>query len=118
MTGPFRTCRVVLGALTAAMVLHVSLVSPAHAIERLRADLTSCAAIQQTLLREGRVILRYPSTRVANYILYSHYVSGTAFCRHGEIAVRRSVRAADTPHCPVFKCEEFEPLFDHWWRWR
>ena len=85
---------------------------PAGALERLRADLTSCAVIQKTLLREGRVILRYPSTRVPDYMLYSHHVAGTAFCRYGEVAVWTTVRAADTARCPVLECEEPEPLFD------
>lgn len=107
-----------LGALALAGALVGAGTTPADAIERLRGDLTSCAAIQQALWREGRVILRYPSTRVPNYMLYSHYVSGTAFCRHGEVAQRTTVRAADTPHCPVLKCEEAEPLFDFWGRRR
>ena len=91
---------------------------PAASIDRLRGDLTACAEIQSAIAREGRVVLRYPSTRVPDYFVYDHYVSGTASCRYGEVAVRARVRAADTPSCPVYQCEEAEPLFDLWNRRR
>lgn len=84
---------------------------PADALTRLRADQTACAAIQATIEREGRVIVRYPSARVPNHILFNHYVAGDRFCRRGEIAVADTVPAADTPQCRVFVCEEDDPLF-------
>lgn len=85
----------------------------AHAITRIRADLNSCATLQRTLVEQGAAVIRWPSTRVADYFLYDRYVSPAYTCpRFNERPVRTTVPAADNPRCVVHRCERVEPLFD------
>lgn len=85
---------------------------PAGAVTRIRADLNSCATLQQVLLREGSAVIRYPSKRVAGLFLYDLHVSPHFRCRWPEQPVATTVPAADDPRCVVHRCEEVEPLFD------
>jgi len=102
-----------LGAVATAALLCVGQAqSRGQAITRIRADRNSCAVLQQTLAREGAAVIRWPSKRVSNYLLYDRYVSPRYRCRLGWEPVRATVPAADNPRCVVHRCEEVEPLFD------
>ena len=96
----------------AAIALSLSLTAQAGAVTRIRSDLNTCATVQQTLIREGAAVVRYPSTRIANYLLYDRYVSPRTHCPWGERLVEHYVPAKDNRRCAVWKCEEVEPLFD------
>ncbi|MFZ2101615.1 MAG: hypothetical protein WAU86_13720 [Oricola sp.] len=84
----------------------------AHAVTRIRADLTACADIQRTLRAEGSAIIRYPSKRIAGYFLYDRYLGSNAVCPWRQRLVATTVPAKDDPRCTVYRCEEVEPLFD------
>lgn len=89
-------------------------VSSAAAIERYDVNTMTCAAVQGVLQREGAAILRYPSPR-SGIILYDRYVSAERFCPSYQSLNRVSIPTADTAHCPVFECRQFDlgrPLGD------
>lgn len=100
-----------IAALLAAMTIFAATL-PAEAISRIRSDQTACSSIQTAVQREGVVVLRYPSTRIAGHFLFDRYVADGGFCRAGQMVEIDTVPAADTPHCPVRRCVRFEPLFD------
>ena len=82
----------------------------AQAISRVDTLGKSCAAIKQTLAREGAAILRYPSKRDPSITLYDRYVSNRGACTFGEVTQRATVPARDTASCPVLKC--YRPDYD------
>jgi hypothetical protein len=85
--------------------------SQAQAVTRIRADLNTCATVQQTIVQNGSAVVRYPSKKVANYFLYDRYESPYAHCPWGEKHVAHTVPAKDNPRCIVYNCEEVKPLF-------
>ncbi|MCI5074619.1 hypothetical protein [Oricola sp.] len=100
-----------LARIAAASGLALALTSQAGAVTRIRADLNSCATVQQTIIRNGSAVVRYPSTRVANYFLYDRYESPRASCPIGERHVAHTVPTKDNPRCVVYNCEVVKPLF-------
>lgn len=94
-----------------ASILILANTLPANAITRIRADQNTCATVQQTIANQGAAVVRYPSTRVANYILYDRYVSPYSSCPLGQEIVSETVPARDNPKCVVYKCERIEPIF-------
>jgi hypothetical protein len=82
--------------------------APAHAISRYNSQGMSCNKVQSTVQREGAVILRYPSQRNPNHILYDRYVANGRYCAIGEVAVGSSVPTRDRNRCYVLKCESFD----------
>jgi hypothetical protein len=103
--------RMAISRVAVAAALLFALVMPAKAITRIRADQNSCATLQQTVLRERAVVIRWPSKRIANYFLYDRYVSPHYLCGLGEVPVAVTVPAADNPRCVVHHCERVEPRF-------
>ena len=93
-------------------IIALMLAAPAMAIERIETPQTDCATIQAFIARSGEAILRYPSTRVANYTLYDRYVSDDRFCRRDERTDLTSVPSRDNPSCRVYTCEIYEPLIE------
>ncbi|WP_306118778.1 MULTISPECIES: hypothetical protein [unclassified Roseitalea] len=86
----------------------------ARDITRARSDRMACADVQALVARDGAAVLRYPSARIDDYLLYDRYVADSGFCFGAKVAKETTVPAADTPHCPVYRCVDFEPpyLFD------
>ena len=97
-----------IGAASAAVLL---VATQAHAVTRIRADLNSCATVQQTIIRDGSAVVRYPSKNIANYFLYDRYESPRRNCPIGERHVAYTVPAKDNPRCVVYNCEEIKPIF-------
>ena len=97
------------GAASAAVLLAAT---QASAVTRIRADLNTCATVQRTIDRDGSAVVRYPSTRVANYFLYDRYESPNRHCPWGEKHVAHTVPTKDNPRCVVYNCEKVKPLFD------
>lgn len=93
--------------LTAAGVLAMTAL-PAAAIERINTPSKSCAAIQNTLVRDGAAILRYPGRFNTSITLYDRYVADSRFCQSDEIGEWASVPSRDGP-CRVIACERWEP---------
>lgn len=79
--------------------------SPASAISRYDTPSMTCAAVQESIDREGAAILRYPSTRVNNMTLYDRYVRNSRQCDFGEKAETTTVPTRDQQNCPVYHCE-------------
>lgn len=96
-----------------AVLFLVTLAAPAHAITRIRADQNSCATLQRTLDREGAAVIRWPSTKIANYFLYDRYVGLSYICPVDEVLTPATVPAADNPRCLVYRCERPEPIFNY-----
>jgi hypothetical protein len=113
MGSPFAPPARRLAIAVSAFALISALAAPAHAITRIRADLNSCATLQQTLTREGAAVIRWPSERIAGYFLYDRYVSRHTLCPMGEEVVRTTVPAADDPRCVVHRCERITPRFNY-----
>ena len=55
-----------IGALASAAMLAAT---QAHAVARIRADLNSCATVQQTIIRDGSAVVRYPSPTIFSMIV-------------------------------------------------
>jgi hypothetical protein len=80
-------------------------VEPSLAVERLNTDSTTCAAAQQTVARDGAVILRYPSQRVPGMTLYKRYVRSKLQCDSDDRTVLTSVKTADDLRCKLAQCQ-------------
>lgn len=87
-----------------AIVASATLASPALAISRVNTTNQSCAAVKGIVQSQGAAILRYPSRRNPDHMLYDRYVRSRHYCLLGEVTKRDTVPTADTAHCPVFKC--------------
>ena len=85
-----------------------------HRLDRTTASrfgrlLRDVAAAQVSVINEGAVILRYPSTRVQGMTLYDRYVTRSAMCAPHEYAERAYVPTRDTDRCPVLNCQPYDP---------
>lgn len=81
-------------------------VSPAMAISRYNSESMSCQAAQDTVQREGAVILRYPSRQVPGLELFDRYVANTAYCDPDRYAKQEYIPTSDTRHCIVLACAQ------------
>lgn len=81
-----------------------ALATDAHAIERLNALQSSCERVQQVVARDGEVILRFPSTRVAGLTLYTRFVRGDLQCDSREMADKSSISTARGEVCKLYVC--------------
>ena len=88
-----------------AMIVLLAVATPANAIERFRSDQINCAAVQQTLDKAGKAVIRHPSKRVDNYLLFGHYVASGEYCEPQMHAVKANVISADDPACLVHRCK-------------
>jgi hypothetical protein len=80
------------------------LATQAVAIERHDISHMSCDAVGEALQSEQRSILRHPSRRVENMMLYDMYERDRQSCKPiEEVAVSTSVPAEGGP-CKVFRC--------------
>jgi hypothetical protein len=86
------------------VVLAIS-VSPASAAVY---DITkwNCQRVLQTISSEGMAVLRHRSMRNPSLPLYERYVSGSRFCKPGQVLRFASVPTLDDKHCPVKRCEQ------------
>jgi len=94
----------------AAATVALLTATQAHAVTRIRADQNSCATVQQTIIRDGSAVVRYPSKNIANYFLYDRYESPRRSCPIGQEHVAHRVPAKDNPRCVVYNCEKVEPI--------
>lgn len=92
--------------LTSALILGASLLAAtqAHAISRYNSLSMTCAQANETAMREGAVILRYPSQRVRGLILFERAVRDRNQCTNQEIVERRFVSTSDMQRCPIKAC--------------
>ncbi|MGA1803973.1 hypothetical protein [Rhizobium sp. HT1-10] len=88
-------------AVAASMLL--LLTSPAMAISRYNSMERTCGTVQQSIAREGAVLLRYPSFS-GNIVLYDRYVTDGNQCNSGSYAADTSVPTKDNKSCPVLNC--------------
>ena len=87
--------------MAAALLL---LASDAFAISRYDPTGMACADVQETIRREGAVILRYASSSILGLPLYDRYVKDRSLCAPGEVVRTTGVPAADQRYCSVKKC--------------
>ena len=80
---------------------------PTLAINRYNVTTMTCAAIQQTVQREGAAILRWQSKRVAGLPLYNRYVRHGGFCEPGQYARSAYVPSKDRKSCRVKECADY-----------
>jgi hypothetical protein len=79
----------------------VSISFPAFAISRYNIAGLSCAQVQAILERDGEAILRYPSSRNPNIILYDIYYALNGKNDNTGTAGSVTVPTSDNPNCPV-----------------
>lgn len=84
----------------------------AVAQERIRADQLTCQQVQSTINRAGAAIVRYPSARKPELILFDRYVFSDSQCARDEQAVPATVPTRDNARCLIRRCAEKEPLFE------
>jgi hypothetical protein len=92
-------------SMAAAMLL---LASEALAISRYDPTGMACADVQETIEREGAVILRYASSSILGLPLYDRYVYNRSFCAQHEVTRTTGVPSADRRYCSVKKCVQSE----------
>jgi hypothetical protein len=99
---------------TAALLLAAL---PAQAISRYSSTRMSCGQIRAAIGTEGAAIMRYQSARAPGHTMFDRYVRDDRFCEYEEYAKLVFIPAADTPECPVYRCEKIElddfPFFRH-----
>ena len=90
---------------------------PAQAISRHSSTSMNCIDVRATIGAQGAAIMGYRSTRNPSLPLFDRYVRNDLFCQHDEYAKLVFIPAADTPQCPVYRCEKIEfddfPFFRH-----
>ncbi len=87
----------------AAVSIWTATTGPALAISRYNSNGMSCAAVQNTIRREGAAIFRYPGRSGAT--LYDRYVADERYCAGGEYAKSGTIPTRDSRNCPVRHCE-------------
>ena len=80
------------------------LATPALALKRYDTMSMTCTQVQETLKREGKAQLRYPSRRDPALTLYDTYVGGGNYCSSSDMARPAKVPARNTDNCKVSKC--------------
>jgi hypothetical protein len=80
--------------------------SLALAVERRHASATTCETVQDIVQRDGEIILRYPSRRVAGMTLFDRYVTNSSYCDDEFEAVSRVVDTADDGYCQMLACRQ------------
>ena len=68
----------------------------------------SCGEVQALIDRHGAVVL------TTGQHTYDRYVASRRFCLPAELPKRASVPTRDTPNCPVYRCDHFDPDDDFW----
>ena len=87
-----------------AFVSCLSAVDTALAAEVRAAKSISCAAADGFIMRDGELVLRYPSRRVLGLTLYNRYVSSRSRCDGNEYARLHSVITANDEMCALNVC--------------
>lgn len=95
--------RTAVGIVLTAPILAL-LPSPANAIGRYDSVTMSCASIRSTIRAEGAVIMRWPSSQSASRTLYDRFVANERFCGPNEDTEWKSIPAADSRQCRLFRC--------------
>ncbi|MGV1761836.1 hypothetical protein [Rhizobium sp. P44RR-XXIV] len=100
-------------AASAILLFGVTVASayPASAISRISSTTQTCAALRQTINREGAVIVTHPGTRQSG-TLYDRYVRDSDYCDSGDVATDDWVPAKDGS-CRLSNCQTYEPPFDN-----
>ncbi len=80
---------------------------PAHSLSRYNTPGLTCERIQTILKTEGAAILRFPSARNAQLILYDIYVANPVFCQSGDIARSATIPSSDNRRCRVRLCQPY-----------
>ena len=81
---------------------------PAQAISRYSSTSMNCIDVRATIGTNGAAIMGYQSTRNPGLPLFDRYVRNDMFCGHDEYAKLVVIPAADTPQCPVYRCEKVD----------
>ena len=95
----------------ATLVVMSSLATHAAAIERHDTPQMSCKAIGSALELEQSSVLRHPSSRVENLMLFDLYVRDRQSCSPDQTAVPARVPAEDGP-CNVYRCATVTKTFN------
>lgn len=102
---PNYSCRLLLAGFAI-----LTMTAQSQAISRVNTLDHTCGEVKQIVRQQGAAILRYPSKRVPDLVLYDRYVANRHFCVMGEITKRDFVPTGDQKSCLVLKC--FRPDYD------
>ncbi len=89
---------------TVTTLVLVMSASQASAIQRFNTAHASCDVIQETIAKDGEVILRFPSKRVAGLILYTRFVRSGQQCESNNARASSRVSTAGDVGCQLFTC--------------
>lgn len=68
----------------------------------------SCGQVHALIDQYGAVVL------TTGQYTYDRYVASRRFCLPAERPELASVPTRDTPNCPVYRCDHFDPEDDFW----
>jgi hypothetical protein len=83
----------------------------ASAIERRPAASLSCGMARDIVDRDGAVILRYPSERIAGLTLYDRYVRNEHQCDTNQ-TIPKTIQTADDTTCELSICRQVRKTRD------
>jgi hypothetical protein len=75
-----------------------------HAAEKFAASNATCERVKGLIARDGEVVLRFPSSRVAGMTLYDRYVQNDRRCESNDMTISKFVATADHPRCELSVC--------------
>ncbi|PZM17195.1 hypothetical protein [Rhizobium tubonense] len=80
------------------------LASNAMAMSRHDSSSLTCSAIHDKIAQEGSIVLRYPSHRDPNLMMYNRYVANSMSCIGQGSMSSATVPTRDDPNCKVRMC--------------
>jgi|GEM_PF-2993865 hypothetical protein len=95
----------------AAVATSVFAADVASAIERRPAASLSCGMARDIVDRDGAVILRYPSERIAGLTLYDRYVRNEHQCDTNQ-TIPKTIQTADDTTCELSICRQVRKTRD------
>jgi hypothetical protein len=76
----------------------------AVAMSRYDSQSLTCSSVHDKMARDGSVVLRYPSHRYPNLMMYNRYVSNSMACLGQGAMASATVPTSDDPNCKVKTC--------------
>ncbi|MDM9648691.1 hypothetical protein [Rhizobium sp. S163] len=98
-------------AVIAAVGTSVFAANVASAIERRPAASLTCGMAKDIVDRDGAVILRYPSERIAGLTLYDRYVRNEHQCDTNQ-TIPKQIQTADDTTCELSICRQVRKTRD------
>ncbi|NKJ39862.1 hypothetical protein [Rhizobium sp. SG570] len=76
----------------------------AMAMESYNSKSLSCSTVHEKIAKEGSIVLKYPSSKVAGMNMYYRTVSNSTACLGQGAMANASVPTSDDPKCKIKTC--------------